>query len=233
VFLNEQERRELNSFYVSAYRKHFAYGTGLKTREIKPLSYTDAVKLAREELEEFFDNRRKEIAWRNEKRIAQADREHTQRVLAINTDAGKRGLLGSTIVLHQLELARIERQTKIDRADFDKAVALARFENVTEGRVRTQARRLMSDSAATIRLGIQSDVATWNQLHRTRGLTTNAERQRAMDEEVLAEFKRFLLSKSPAVAVSLVENDPLFFQNLSNDYHQRLIQEMRRRNGVN
>ena len=109
------------------------------------------------------------------------------------------------------------------------ALALARFDAVTENRVRSHARRKMSDNAALLRLGMQSDKNTLDMHHKTRGTITNTERQRNMDEEVFAEYKRWLLTKSPEVALAYVENDPLFHFNLSLAYYHRLVHEMERR----
>ena len=227
MWLSEQDRDYLNAFYAQAYQRHFAFSSNIGM--VPQLTYAEAVNTARDELEEYFKVRRTEITERTNNRIMQINTDYDTRIIGINNDANARGLIGSTIVLHQLENARKERQLNIDRAQFDRDIALARFENLTENRIRAHARRKMSDNTALLRLGMQSDINTLDMHHKTRGTITNTERQRNLDEDVFAEYKRWLLTKSPEVALALVDGDPLFYFNLSLQYYSRLVHEMERR----
>jgi len=227
MWLNQTDRDYLNSVYAIAYKKWFAGKFNMGN--IQMMNYAEAVEQAKQELEEFYQNRREEIKERTKLKIDAIEREHTRRTNAINNDASSRGLLGSTIVLHQLENARNERSVKLERVELDKQSQLERFAHTTERQIRTNARRIMSDQAALLRVGLAADQHSYRVMFDTRGVLANNERQRAMDEEIYGEYKRWLLTHSPEVALAYVDGDPLFYFNLSSSYYQRLVDEFERR----
>jgi len=166
----------------------------------KPLSYAQALTAAREELENFYAVRTAEI-----------HAKHNARVLAINFEADQRGLLLSTIVLQQ-----------IAKAEHDRDVALEKFETVTDAKVRAAARKILAEQMEQTRLVIQSDLAAIRQA----GI---ADPEICMNEEVYAEYLRFLLKLEPEVAVAYLDDDPLFGYNLSELYFRKLEHELRKR----
>jgi hypothetical protein len=207
MWLAEKDRKYLNDIYAKAYKKYF--GWTASTPGGKPLSYQEAVVVARDELERFHGLRCTEI-----------HAKHDARVLAINTEANKRGLITSTVVLQQIE-----------RAMYERDLALEKFGTVTDAKVRAAARKIMAEELANTKLRVQADRDALNmitQRARTGGIP-QSDLQRAMDEEVYAEYLRFLLGLSPEVALAHVDNDPLFFFNLSSTYFNRLKAEMERR----
>jgi len=207
MWLQEKDRQYLNDIYAKAYKKYF--GWTVPAPGGKPLSYKEALVAAREELESFYDARRAEI-----------NAKHDARVLSINTEANKRGLITSTVVLQQIE-----------RAVHDRNLELEKFEHVTDAKVRVAARKIMADELGATRLKMHADRDALNMtLRRVQtGGIPQVDLQRAMDEEVYAEYLRFLLALSPEVALAYVDGDPLFFYNLSTVYFNRLQAEMERR----
>jgi len=207
MHLNEKDRQYLNDIYARSYKKYF--GWTAPTPGGKPLSYAEALGVARDELETFYSLRRAEI-----------NAKHDARVLSINTEANKRGLITSTVVLEQIE-----------RAMYERDIALEKFEHVTDAKVRAAARKMMAEELGLARLGMQADRDALNMTLRrvTSGGIPNVDLQKAMDEEVYAEYLRFLLAQSPEVALAYVDNDPLFLFNLSTSYFNRLHTEIERR----
>jgi len=207
MWLSEKDRKYLNDIYAKAYKKYF--GWTVATPGGKPLSYAEALTAARDELETSFTLRRAEIRAR-----------HDARVLSINTEANKRGLITSTVVLQQIERALQERDA-----------ALEKFATVTDAKVRAAARRIMADELGATRLRVQADRDALNVTARRIGSggIPQVDLQRAMDEEVYAEYLRFLLALSPEVALAHIDTDPLFHFNLSTAYFNRLKAEMERR----
>ena len=207
MHLDEKDRKYLNDIYARAYKKYF--GWTAPTPDGKPLSYAEALTVARDELETFYTLRRAEI-----------HAKHDARVLSINTEANKRGLITSTVVLQQIE-----------RAMYERDLALDKFEHVTDSKVRAAARKLMADELGSARLQMQADRDALNiTLRRTQmGGIPNVDLQKAMDEEVYAEYLRFLLALSPDIALAHVDNDPLFLFNLSTIYFNKLKAEMVKR----
>ena len=207
MWLEEKDRKYLNDIYAKAYKKYFGWTPA--TSQGVPLTYQEALAVAREELETFYGLRRAEI-----------HAKHDARVLSINTEANRRGLITSTVVLEQIERAMHERD-----------VALEKFGLVTDAKVRAAARKIMAEELGSARLKAQTDRDTLNMILRrtSAGGVPQVELQRAMDEEVYAEYLRFLLRLSPEIALATVETDPLFFFNLSAVYFNRLKAEMERR----
>lgn len=140
MWLNEKDRKYLNDVYARCYKKYFGWTASAPTG--RPLSYAEAMNAARDELESFYNARRNEI-----------NTKHDVRVLAINTEANKRGLITSTIVLQQIE-----------RAEYERDLALSKFETVTEARVRAAARKIMADELGIARLSVQADRDALNML---------------------------------------------------------------------
>jgi hypothetical protein len=177
------------------------------------LSYAEALTIAREELESFNQIRRTEI-----------NAKHNARVLLINTEANKRGLITSTIVLQQIE-----------RAENERDLALSKFEVITDAKVRQAARKLMAEELGMVRLQMQADKDSLDMLIRrtNMGGVPTADLQRLMAEEVYAEYLRFMLSFSPEVALAIFDNDPIFFYNLQNvggtNYFNKLKDELEKR----
>lgn len=207
MWLPEKDKKYLNDIYAKAHKKYFAWTVPVSGG--KPLSYAEALAAAREELESFYATRRTEIFAK-----------HNAKILGINTEANKRGLITSTIVLQQIE-----------RAEQERDLALSKFETVTDAKVRIAARKIMADELGRTRLSVQADKEALKfALERTKvGGIPVADLQKALDEEVYAEYLRFLLALSPDVALAYVDNDPLFFYNLSAIYFNKLKAEMAKR----
>lgn len=207
MWLSEKDKKYLNDIYAKAYKKYFAWTAPVPGG--KPLSYAEALVAAREELEVFYATRRTEIFAK-----------HEARILGINTEANKRGLINSTIVLQQIERAKHERD-----------IALSKFETVTDAKVRIAARKIMTDELGQTRLLAQSDRDALKfalELSKVGGISV-ADLQKAFDEEIYAEYLQFLLALSPEIALAYVNNDPLFFYNLSATYFNKLKAEMDKR----
>jgi len=207
MWLSEKDRKRLNDVFARAHKKYFGWKVSVPGDT--PMTSAEAHTAARESLEQ-----------QNALRRAEINARHDARVLAINTQANARGLITSTIVLQQLQQAQYNR---------DRALAL--FETVTEQRIRTTARQIMASELGRVRLQMQADRDGQNMVfERTRvGGIPQADLQRAVDEEVYAEYLRFLLALSPEVALAHVDHDPLFLFNLSTPYFNRLKAEMERR----
>jgi hypothetical protein len=166
----------------------------------KPLPYARALEIAREELETFYAVR-----------IAEINAKHDERVLGINTRAAERGILTSTIVLHMIE-----------KAEHDRTLALEKFETVTDAKVRAAARKIMAEQLGQTRLAVQVDIDAIKQ-------TSASDPGKAMNEEVYAEYLRFLLKLDNEVAAAYINDDPLFGYNLSAEYFGKLENEIRKR----
>ena len=203
MFLNETDRKHLNELYARAYKKYFAYTSTIGMGEM--LGYSEAIEAARDELERYNTAMRTEI-----------ENKFADRVNAINTEAGKRGLITSTIVLQQLE-----------KAAYEKGLMLLKFETVSDAKVRTLARKMLSDNMTQIRLSLTADKNSLD-MHNKSSMT-QTEKQKAVDEEVYGEYLRWLLSINPDVALSYVTDDPLFYYNLSATYLTKLTTEMQAR----
>lgn len=204
MWLNEKDKKYLNDVYANAYKKYFSWTA--PTPNGTPLTYQEALVAARDELDIFYTVRRAEINSR-----------HDARALAINTEANKRGLITSTVVLQQLDKALAERD-----------IALSKFETVTDAKVRAAARKMMADELGAARLRVQADRGAHDMLLRRNqvGGLPQTDLQRAMDEEVFAEYLRFLLSQTPQNALAYVNTDPLFVYNLSQTYYDKLKAQM-------
>lgn len=204
--LNDSDRKYLIEVYARAYKKYFALsgGTGAAV-----LNYNEAFEAARDELEAYNTARRAEI-----------NTKFNERIIAINTEAGKRGLLTSTIVIQQIE-----------KAEYDRTVMLAKFESVADSQIRALARKMMNDNAALIKAQQKADKDSLDMFAKQSsvGGFSTVEKQKAMDEEVYCEYLRFLLSKSPEVALSYIDDDPLFYYNLSSAYYEKLLAEAEKR----
>lgn len=205
--LNDTDRKYLDEVYARAYKKYFAFSSsGIFT---DALTFNDAFEAAREELEAYNTARRKEINTKFNERIAE-----------INTEAGKRGLLTSTIIMQQIE-----------KAEYDRTITLQKFESVTDSQIRALARKMMNDNAALLKLQQKADKDSLDIFTKqsTVGGFSTTEKQKAMDEEVYGEYLRFLVAQSPEVALSYIEDDPVFYFNLSTEYYQKLLAEAEKR----
>jgi len=87
------------------------------------------------------------------------------------------------------------------------------------------------DELGKARLSVQADRDAQKAVfERTKiGGIPAGDLQKAMDEEVYAEYLRFLLALSPEVALAHVDHDPLFLYNLSTTYFQKLLAKMEKR----
>jgi septal ring factor EnvC (AmiA/AmiB activator) len=194
----------------------------------RPMTYGEALIAARESVTQQNEVRRTEITARADHKIADITTDYNAAVLSINTEAGKRGLLGSTVVLHQLERALADKVTRIERVEFDRDVALKKYEDATESKIRAEARRIMSSEAAAARLAHEIDNESIERRIKNDVLTAT-EAQKALDEEVYAEYLRWLLSKPDKTAFLHVTGDPIFYHNLSNAYYNKLVAEIEKR----
>jgi|GEM_PF-5208182 len=208
MVLTETERQLLQEVYTRAYKKYFAFSS-TAAGGVVPFNYAEALEVAKAELARLDDIKRAEI-----------EAKYAARVLTVNTDADKRGLGTSTAAL-QLTA----------KADEERTLALSKLDTASDARVKALARKMLADNAAVMRLSLTADKNSLDMFvtQSKAGGYTDAEKQKAMDEEVYAEYLRFLLGKPPNDAFSIVQSDPLFFYNLSAEYFTRLSKALQDR----
>ncbi|MCL2755928.1 MAG: hypothetical protein FWE45_02635 [Firmicutes bacterium] len=250
-YLTDKERVEINLIMARTYRKYNVGGTDVPDLvEIpRPLTWEQAKQQAIEEAERLnvirIDRINDEQSKRRERQLLRKQRINEQykaRIARINTDAGRRGILNSTIVLNQLERAHIAKQeaeTAInDEIEFIEVTRNSRIDqqNTTfEQRAEALARRIHIDSVrinvqAIREKAVQRSRAFRDLIHLSQvRLTTPINTQTMIDQEIYDEYVTFLVKQLPRRAVSLVSNDPVFFFNLPHTMWLRLYNEFNRR----
>ena len=237
--LTPQERLQLQEVFTNAHRK---YNLGLtdKRLELAPpvvMTIDQAREIAEHQIEAELVTRQAQITERAQimidrqhKRIARVNAQYQERVARINTDAGRRGLLSSTAVMVQLERAESARNEAISAHETEISFLEARLQldlqrlDVTLGnRVEALAKRIHNESQRTAvavvrERAMQADrnYSNWKSWQRVRlELNLDAKVQSAIEDEVFFEYKAFLLRQHPERAFQLIDNDPVFFFNLT------------------
>jgi len=250
-YLTDAERVELNLIMARAFLKFNVSGTDVTDLLEIPriLNDREADILARKELEELHNTRIDRINDEQDKRRERQilrklkiGEQYKTRVARINTDAERRGMLNSTIVLNQLNVAESARNDAISaidaEIDFIEATRTSRIDKLVasfEQRLTALSKRLQTDSVrinlATIReKGIQKSRSyrDWSQYERLR-LVSPISVQNMINQEIYDRYVIFLSKQSPTRAAALVDHDPLFFFNLPQQLWTRLFNEFNRR----
>lgn len=236
--LTKKERSYLDQIYANAYKKYYCmttdYGIEMDTSRIENapiLSYEDALALGSAQLEA----EREHINAVIDGKIAVAETNYNKKAASINTEAQKRGLINSTIVLHGLQSALDEKTAKIESLEEQRTAKLGKLEGETLERT---ARKIHSEAvrSAVAARKLNMSIAQAKSTQQARSLTarmrhslTPAEAQTKVDEEVYAAYLNFLFGYSVSDALALVTDEPAFGLNLSATYYTKLKQEMSRR----
>jgi len=165
------------------------------------MKHTDAIKNATHEIDT-------QIATQTN----QINANYNAKVLAINNEAALRGLLSSTVVLQQLDAALLDKQT-----------ALANLTLGRDAKIQVLAQRMISANATAQRTAMASDRDSWNRMK--AGGVTDIQKQKALDEEMYAEYFAFLIAKPKSEALTYVSNvggEYSIFDNLSPTYVTKL-----------
>jgi len=179
---------------------------------------------------------------REEAKLERIRDQYELRVAAINTDAGRRGMLNSTVVLDQLDRARDARDAAEDAVHGEiafiesrKALDMERVSLQHDARVSALAKRLMVESsrqalAAAREKAVQKrhNLRDFMSMQQMR-LTIPVNVAQIVLQEIYDEYVAWLVRQSPARAFALVDYDPLFYWNLGMAHWLRLFDEFWRR----
>lgn len=236
--LTSKERSYLNQIYVSAYKKYFTMSTDYgiemdasRIESVEPLTWEESLALATAQL----GARRAQINAAYNEKIALAEANHIKTVALLNTEAQKRGLINSTIVVQSLSRAFAEKTAKIELLESERVAKLDKLEGET---LQSLARKIHSDATrnAVSARRLNLTIAQSKSMQQARSLTARirntiqtSESQRLLDEEVYAAYLSFLFGYSVSDALSLINDEPVFGLNLSETYYTKLQQEMARR----
>ena len=252
MHLPQHEQKMLNDIFARAVKKHTAGLTTFTDLITVPDPMTDvqAAEAARLELEHANGIRRDQINQDHEaryerlrNRLAKLEQRFNDKVTAVTTQAGRRGVQNSTIVLDQIHrlTATLSQDRNILHAEMEhihrqQTLALNKLEANFETRIGALAKRLQTDSVrqniAAVREKSLQAYRSGRALALSGGIQSAQDEvaaQRRVDEEVYAHYLRFLLSKPPIQARQHIEHDMTFYFNLSQTYFTRLRNEIRRR----
>ncbi|MCL2569802.1 MAG: hypothetical protein FWE16_01175 [Firmicutes bacterium] len=250
-FLSPQERIDLDIQYARILRKFTVGGTDFidEINTPTPLTQDEAHMIAKQQLEELVNTKIAEInetaaerTRRLKERLENINQQYFDRVEKINSDAHRRGLSQSTIVLVQRENALQDKIRKeesiyaqIDHTEERRYLVTERHRITLYTRLGALAKRLHAES---VRLNVIASREKSHQKSRSLRHMTHLQRtrldislntQEIIDEELYAVYLQFLFAKNPRHARDLVDNDPLFFFNLSSTYFMRLLNAVEER----
>jgi len=250
-YLTDAERMEVNLIMARTYRKYNLAGTDITDLiEIpRPLTEAESETLARDELErqhiiridqinEEQNKRRK----RQEQRKQRIIEQYQTRVNRINTDAQRRGMLQSTIVLEQLSNVECTKQKAISAIDAEiefiestRQLRIDAQKAILEQRLTILTKRIHGDSIRTNLASIREKAIQksrsyrdWMSCQRLRA-TNPIDIQSMVDQEIYNQYVIFLSKQTPIRARNLVDHDPVFLFNLNMKLWEKLFNEFDRR----
>ena len=245
--LSMQERAHLNKIFTDAHRK---YNTGMTdvAHELDApvvLSMDDARSLAHMQLDEKLAIRQTKVIDAAENRMrrenlrkTRAQKQFTERIARINTDAGNRGMLSSTGVLNQLERAENAHNDAVNAIDAEIAFIQSRMELdlqrhalAHDARVEALAKRMHNESqrnaVAVVRergAQINRNYQNWKSWQRARlELNLAPHIRQAIQDEIFYEYKSFLFAQTPNRAHELLTSESLFLANLTGEQWSRML----------
>ena len=237
--LTDPERRIINGLFARTWKKYMAGATDHSAvMEINtPLTMDEARSVARTEfetanmlrIEQTHNRLDNQIARQHDRRRIVAER-HNARIAQINTDAQKRGIANSTIVLNQLQRAVAEKNRQDETIDREietiqrtRTNDIARFTANTENRIEALAKRIHADSLRTNVAVVRERSAASSRSHRdmvhfhTARMSVNMNVNQLIDDELHGQYMHWLFTnKTPADARSLAENEPIFMWGFVN-----------------
>jgi len=181
---------------------------------------------------------------RANRRITKVVEQHERRTLRIQTEAGRRGMGTSTIVLQQLDRAMSDHvdavnnvNTEINALWESRNLALQRLAQNMETRIEAAAQRLMTESS-------RANVAAANAISSQRSralrdfiayhnLRNNVDIHilETIDQAIFDEFVLFLTQMPLERAMRVVDRDGTFIQYLPFPQWDRLRRFIRERHG--
>jgi len=254
-FVPMPKRFELEQTIARIIKKHNSGATDfIELVEIPPImapceARVEAMKQIEHEtwirIEEIKSNTSERIR-RLEESIDRVERDYVASVAKINNNAGKRGILASSIVIDLLERADAKRADSVDSIKSQiYAIShacdlrIARINQGNSGRVDAVAKRMINESsrnhlAAVREQGLQKSRGFRDmvQIQRTRqsGLTQTA--IQLIDEEVYGVLLEYLTSLPPARALRVMQWDSIFLIYLSMPVFIRLNTLVERRHSL-
>jgi len=250
--LTPDERKQVNAIFARVWKKFHAGATSQweMIEPNTPLTMEEAKIVARAEFEatnfariEQFHKRASHQISRQKDRLRANEERYNARVATINTDAQRRGLATSTIVMTQLERAVSEKhaadqivEREIVNAELTRENNLARLSADTDRRVEALAKRIHMDSMrmnlAAFKERCEQQSRAYRdmlQMQQVR-MVTPINAQQLIDDELHGAYMHWLFTnKTPAEARSLLNNEPVFTWNLSAAGAVRLRNEIVRR----
>ncbi|MCL2846365.1 MAG: hypothetical protein FWE38_01615 [Firmicutes bacterium] len=236
-YLTNAERIELNVMHARIIRKHNVAGIDVVDmfQTPAPMTAAQALNAADTQLRALASARTERL-WaitahrlqRVEDSQARIVRRYNERVARINTDASRRGILNSTIVVDRLQTARSERDEALEKGQTAITEIMERFhhdnqvaELVNNDRRAALSARLHTESIRN-HLAVLREKSTQKRhalrelvnMERVR-LTTPINSQRMIDQEIHDSYLVWLMRHSEQRAFNLVQWDPLFYSNMS------------------
>ena len=252
-YLTPEERVKLNGVFARAHRRYNAARTDYSGElpDVSVLSVEEATALAIAETEKLNELRREQIeeaAKRRrgvqEARLVRIEKQYKDRIAKINTDAGRRGMLSSTVVLDQVDrawLARIQAedavQSEIDFINSRLAMDLEKLAHTSAQRVGVLAKRLRNESVRESLAVVREKNASASRSFKdflnlqSARLTMPINAQSFIQQEIYDEYVSFLMTQTHQRAYRLIDYDPLFHFNLTLQQWISLFTEFSRRVG--
>ncbi|MCL2851070.1 MAG: hypothetical protein FWE01_01775 [Firmicutes bacterium] len=250
-YLTEAERIQLDMVLVRAMKKYNSAMTDfIDLVDVPmPLTIDEAIIQATAEHDksiknatEQVDNKANRQKEREQFRLDRINKRYEEHIARINTDAMNRGMITSTIVLSQIERATeahikaIEAiYAEMDFIEARRTLNLERLELQSQVRINALAKRIQTENARASLQGIREKsiqrsraFRDWIALQQTR-LAVPINAQQLVDNEVHDEYLAFLMQLSIHRAIFLIDEEPLFFVNMSSSTWNRLASKMHSR----
>jgi len=207
LYLTQTQIKQLNDIYMGIVRKYTNYSTeSIALSGVLPLTQSDCTAMAEDQ-----------TAGKRTKVL----NDYADRVMQINTNAAKRGLSQSSVVIALLDKALTQKNDALAQLDaaVDKLAAKILSDNQKlicsiEREKSTGKSRSLRDYIAMSRLNITASVPTAQSL---------------IDEDLYNAYLEWLLQFTPADALSYLQNNAVFYQNCSTANYQKLLTEITRR----
>ena len=236
-YLTHAEREYLDGIFARTLRKYNVGGTDFLNliEEPKVLTHEEAVELARDQLIRKSEVQLEQLHSNIARRTERALKQYESRVAQIKTDATRRGMQNSTVVLSQLDRAARAKDAEIDFIEQDRELRSERIKLTADARVEALGKRIHADSMRTNIQVLREKSAQhsrsyrdWLQFQHAR-LTLPINTQATAEQEIYDRILEFMLTLPPRRAANIVDNDPVFFFNLTPVQYSRMFTELTRR----
>ncbi|MDR0975517.1 MAG: hypothetical protein LBM01_00970 [Christensenellaceae bacterium] len=245
--LTTDQRKYLNSVFATAYRKYNSVSsesldfgavasstllTDAECESLAEIKYAEYQSLREEQINASADQK----VLQKQTKIEKTNSNYEANALAINSAGQKRGLSGSSVIISALanalafknsETAKI--QSEIDFIELKRMNDLAKLNENVSGKVQAFAKKLKKESVESyIKFGKEVSLQTSRSLKDLISMgkaDISINKDEAMNKEIYAKYLEFLLVNfSPDDAVDLVQNDEIFYSNLSSTYYDMLLE---------